>query len=175
MLSCFSPVQLFETLWAIAFQAPLSMGFSRQEYWSGLPWPPPVSQASLSVSEDSISAQHSWAWRCITKVSAAILTLHFPCLSSSKFTNSNGLGPNDLSLTWLYQQWSYNQGNKGHSHKFWELGLQCIFWEDLSSWPRDQASQLEVQSLNHWTTRVVICLLIFWWRPFWLVWGGILL
>ena len=78
--------------------APLSMGFSRQEYWSGLPWPPPVSQASLSVSEDSISAQHSWAWRCITKVSAAILTLHFPCLSS-KFTNSNGLGPNDLSLT----------------------------------------------------------------------------
>jgi len=29
------------TLWTIARQAPLSMGFSRQEYWSGLPFPPP--------------------------------------------------------------------------------------------------------------------------------------
>ena len=37
----FSQVQLFETLWTIACQAPLSMGFSRQEYWSGLPWPLP--------------------------------------------------------------------------------------------------------------------------------------
>ena len=32
----FSRVQLFVTLWTIAYQAPLSMGFSRQEYWSGL-------------------------------------------------------------------------------------------------------------------------------------------
>ena len=29
------------TLWTVAFQAPLSMGFSRQEYWSGLPCPSP--------------------------------------------------------------------------------------------------------------------------------------
>ena len=41
VLSSFSPVQLFATLWAVAHQAPLSMGFSRQEYWSGLPCPPP--------------------------------------------------------------------------------------------------------------------------------------
>ena len=40
MLSCFSHVQLFATLWTIACQAPLSMGFSRQEDWSGLPCPP---------------------------------------------------------------------------------------------------------------------------------------
>ena len=33
--------QVFEILWTIAFQVPLSMGFSRQEYWSGFPWPPP--------------------------------------------------------------------------------------------------------------------------------------
>ena len=35
VLSCFSPVQLFATLWTIARQAPLSLGSSRQEYWSG--------------------------------------------------------------------------------------------------------------------------------------------
>ena len=37
VLSCFSRVWLCVTLWTVACQAPLSMGFSRQEYWSGLP------------------------------------------------------------------------------------------------------------------------------------------
>ena len=37
-LSC---VQLFVTPWTIIHKAPLSMGFPRQEYWSGLPFPPP--------------------------------------------------------------------------------------------------------------------------------------
>ena len=41
MLSRFSCVQLFVTPWTIAHQAPLSMGLSRQENWSGLPFPPP--------------------------------------------------------------------------------------------------------------------------------------
>ena len=41
MLSHFSHVQLFVTLWTVGHQAPLSMGFSRQEYRSGLPCPPP--------------------------------------------------------------------------------------------------------------------------------------
>ena len=41
MLSSFSRVWLFLTLWTVARQAPLSMGISRQEYWSGLPFPPP--------------------------------------------------------------------------------------------------------------------------------------
>ena len=36
-----SYVQLFVTLWTVAHQAPLSMGFSRQKYGSGLPCPPP--------------------------------------------------------------------------------------------------------------------------------------
>ena len=36
-----SGVQLFATPWTVAYQAPLSMGFSRQEYWSGLPLPSP--------------------------------------------------------------------------------------------------------------------------------------
>ena len=37
--NCFGYVQLFATPWTVARQAPLSMGFSRQEYWSGLPCP----------------------------------------------------------------------------------------------------------------------------------------
>ena len=37
-LSC---VRLFASPWTVAYQAPLSMGYSRQEYWNGLPFPPP--------------------------------------------------------------------------------------------------------------------------------------
>ena len=50
MLSRFSHVQLCATLWTAAYQAPLFMGFSRQEYWSGLPLPSPMNE-SESESE----------------------------------------------------------------------------------------------------------------------------
>ena len=41
VFSCFGCVRLFVTLWTVACQAPLSLEFSRQEYWSGLPFLPP--------------------------------------------------------------------------------------------------------------------------------------
>ena len=46
-LSC---VQLFATPWSAAYQAPPSMGFSRQEYWSGVPLPSPFSHSVMSNS-----------------------------------------------------------------------------------------------------------------------------
>ena len=42
MLSCFSHVRLSATVWTASHQAPLSTGFSKQEYWSGLPCPSPI-------------------------------------------------------------------------------------------------------------------------------------
>src|SRR5574340_311003 len=42
LLSRFSCVRLCATPWTAAYQAPPSMGFSRQEYWSGLPLPSPL-------------------------------------------------------------------------------------------------------------------------------------
>ena len=47
MLSHFSRVRLCATPWTAAYQAPPSMGFSRQEYWSGLPLPSPLLSISL--------------------------------------------------------------------------------------------------------------------------------
>ena len=44
-----SPVQLFATPWNVACQAPLSMEFSRPEYWSGLPCPPPGDLPHLGI------------------------------------------------------------------------------------------------------------------------------
>ena len=45
-----SQVQLFLTLWSVVHQAPLSMGFSRQEYQSGLPFPPPEGQKGIKLA-----------------------------------------------------------------------------------------------------------------------------
>ena len=49
VLSHFSSVQLIATPWTVALQFPLFMGFSRQEYWSGLPCPPPGDLPSSGI------------------------------------------------------------------------------------------------------------------------------
>ena len=65
LLSHFSQVQLFSTLWTVASQASLSTGLSRQEYWNGLPFPPPghlpdpgIKPASPALQEDSLLLSH---------------------------------------------------------------------------------------------------------------------
>ena len=52
LLNCFRRIQLFATPWTVARQPPLSMAFSRQEYWSGLPFPPP--------GINTIILHHTW-------------------------------------------------------------------------------------------------------------------
>ena len=54
MLGHLSRAQLFVTLWTAARQAPLSMGFSRQEYWSGLPCPPPGDLPDPGIKPQSL-------------------------------------------------------------------------------------------------------------------------
>ena len=58
-----SRVRLLATPWTVACQAPLCMGFSRQEYWSGLPFPSPedlpnpgIEPGSVTLQEDSCIA-----------------------------------------------------------------------------------------------------------------------
>ena len=90
MLSHFSCTWLFTTLWTVAHQAPLSMGFSRQEYWSRLPCPPPGDlltqglsthvmspalagrffttsttwEAHFSLNRGRSPSQKDWGWDC---------------------------------------------------------------------------------------------------------------
>ena len=56
LLSCFNHVQLFATLWTIAYQAPLSMGFFRQESWSGQPCPLPEDLPNLGIESVSLTS-----------------------------------------------------------------------------------------------------------------------
>ena len=53
MLSC---VRLFVTPWTVACQVPLSMEISWQEYWSGLPFPPPGDLSSPGIEPTSLEA-----------------------------------------------------------------------------------------------------------------------
>ena len=82
LLSCFSRVQLCATPWTVARQASLSMGFSRQEYWSGLPCPPPgdlptpgIKPRSPALQVDSLPLSHQgspqiWnvSWICVSSL-----------------------------------------------------------------------------------------------------------
>ena len=59
-----SHVQLFATPWTVNYQAPLSTGFSRQEYWSGLPFPSPedlpdpgIESVSPALSADALPSE----------------------------------------------------------------------------------------------------------------------
>ena len=62
LLSCFSCVRLCATPWTVAHQSPLSMGFSRQEYWSGLPFPSPGNLP------DPGSNQHLLYWQAYSLI-----------------------------------------------------------------------------------------------------------
>ena len=56
VLSCFSHVQLFATLWTVAFWAPLSMGFFRQECWSGFPCSSPRDLPNPGIEPSSLTS-----------------------------------------------------------------------------------------------------------------------
>ena len=74
VLSHFSRIRLFGTPWTVAHQAPLSMGFSRPEYWSGLPCPSPgdlpdpgiepVSPVAPALQADSLPLSHRGSPSC---------------------------------------------------------------------------------------------------------------
>ena len=69
-----SHLWLYAAPWTVAHQAPPSTGFSRQEYWGGLPFPPPGDLPSLGMERWSPPGQadSTWVW-------AAREALEFPC------------------------------------------------------------------------------------------------
>ena len=89
----FSPVQLLETLWTVAQQASLSMGFSRQGYWNGLPCPlpgdlpdpgiGPVPSASPALQADFSTPEPHWKpfwWLFTGFIFSNVSILTFQCL-----------------------------------------------------------------------------------------------
>ena len=95
MLSCFSHVRVFVNPWTVACQAPLFMGFSRQEYWSGLPCPPPgdlpdpgtepLSQASSALADGFFTTSATRETpTSITEASASLNSMTWSIASRGK-------------------------------------------------------------------------------------------
>ena len=83
VLSGFSHVWFFETLWTVTPQAPLSMGFSRQEYWSGLPCPPPGDLPDPRIQPESLMSSALAGGFFTTRTTLAAPWFHLRPHSSS--------------------------------------------------------------------------------------------
>ena len=149
MLNPFSHAQLFVTLWTATCQAPLSLGFSRQEYWSWLPFPSPghppdpgIESESPALQADSLPfevrhsfklyAWGSWLWHYFYRC-------HFPydllCSTGVSFFQSK----NTLKLSYSPESLHYR-----HSPP---TCMQCSLW--LPSYIRMYICySLHVQSLS---------------------------
>ena len=116
MPCCFTCVWLFATHWTAACQAPLSMRFPRQEYWTGLPCPPPWDLPNSETEASSLLSLHwqSGSWPLVPPGKPDTDT--YPCLNpcTRYFT--------DLG------DWSHYQGQIGLLSKWdyiWETGVHC--------------------------------------------------
>ena len=113
LLSRFSRVRLFATPWNVAHQAPPFMGFSRQEYWSGLPFPsgdlpdPGIEPRSPALQADTGRCFNLWATReapilmrrektGIQHRTVKALTLELNLAQFSRSVMSNSLRPHEL-------------------------------------------------------------------------------
>ena len=92
-----SRVWLFATPWTVAHQAPLSLGFSRQEYWSGLPFPSPgdlpnsgTEPGSPTLQVDALLFEHHW-------LEGSCFTILCACLLCTRLSHEDAHSPSLLS------------------------------------------------------------------------------
>ena len=105
-----SRVQLFVTPWSAAYQAPPSMGFSRQEYWSGVPLPSPMNGCMYWIGQKFVQVLsydvHFWPTQCITLYILIFIHRHIhvytytgkPCFIVLYYT---------LQILWFFSNWRY--------------------------------------------------------------------
>ena len=129
MLSHSSHVQLFVTPWTVVLQAPLFMGFSKQEYWSGLPCPPPGDLPRPGIEPVSPALQlDSYPTEPPGKPLFAL------CFSQVELLNSWPAVPSPTSMSNLLYRSRYLVGFSScfHHHKYhvkssWILSFQDSF------------------------------------------------
>ena len=105
VLSRFSRVWLFTTLWTVVCQAPLSMGFLRQEYWSGLPFAPPgdLPDVSPALAGRFFRTSSTWETLSLQVYVCVLVTQSCPTLCDP----TNCSLPGSLSVEFSRQEyWS---------------------------------------------------------------------
>ena len=99
MPSYFSHIRLFVTLCAVARQAPLSMEFSRQGYWSGLPCPPPGDLPNPGIEPASLTKLFPNSVKC-----CSILAQNLGAILYSSFFKVQNLSISKASWVYTYTQ-----------------------------------------------------------------------
>ena len=120
LLSHFSHVRFFPTPWTVACYTPLSMGFSRQRYWSGLPFPPPGDFSDPGTEPTSLMSP-ALAGRFFTTSA----TWDSACCCRCKVTSvvSNSVQPQRRQPIRLPRPWDSPGKNTGVGCHFL---LQCM-------------------------------------------------
>ena len=108
MLSHLSHVQLLVTLWTVSCRAPLSMGFSRQEYWSGLSCPPQRGLPSPGVESMSVVS---------------------PTLAGQFFTSST---TSEALYVYMYKWVNASRVLDPYSYLLWHWFHSFLHWENFS-------------------------------------------
>ena len=121
-LSC---VWLFATPWTVAYQAPLSTGFSRQEYWSGLPLPSPEDLPDTGIEPRSPALE-------VHTLTSELLRENTPWIHPMKMPHENSPWINTQSLDWELL-------NTAQLVYFYRILLKVVLWlclypDFLSCW-----------------------------------------
>ena len=122
MLSHFSHIQLFAAPWTVAHQTPLSIKFSRQEYWSGLPFSPPGNLTCVSSLLSPASATPG-------KPSCGIPT-YILRWKSLRVRLGNNFQKQCLSCRCGFMQSEWSQGRR------WRHGHVLLSWGAAETLPK---------------------------------------
>ena len=106
MLSCFSHIRLFRNRWTVACQVPLSMGFSRQKYWSGLPCLPPGDLPDLGIEPTSLMSPELTG-RLLTTSTTWEIQCSYVYLVALGSLWPHGLQPTRLLCPWGFSRQEY--------------------------------------------------------------------
>ena len=168
MLSHFSHDQLFVTLWTVAHQVPLSLGISSQEYWSGLPFPPPGDLPHPGIKLESLMSPAlaggffttSATWSLlrginlskIIALNVSSMTVTPKCTPAAQFSLPN---PKLYLLTWLPLRCLVNIPNIKHNVQNWNPSLpsppqNCNFSAFLLSLDGNSTPQSPLTFLFPW-------------------------
>ena len=132
MLSHFSCVQLFETLWTVVCQTPLSVGFSRQGYWSWLPCPSPGYLPDPRIKPISLRSPASecctalWGLSHLVFLLPWFLSLLLGCIVSEVFLcplllpSLSFIGPFNKSPVLLNLSWYLLHGRPNWHNESWK-------------------------------------------------------
>ena len=149
-----SRVRLFVIPWTVAYQAPLSMGFSRQEYWSGFPFPSPgdlpnpgIEPRSPALQEDILIHTYKYIYNgpqwnlYLTKVQIKWIG---ECHILWKFSCSSNL---DIIYTWSRMLWLEVEKNV--------LPMKMINSSKLRAFEKNKTSGWIETTLEEFTSRVM--------------------